>query len=104
MLLHLAGYKVLLIEARDRIGGRTWTTQTENGDYLDIGGTYIHWAQPHFWVELVRYGLKNEVKNCREYFQGSALPVTFLNGEKKTWEPHELVRLNSTLLHPLNAG
>jgi NADPH-dependent 2,4-dienoyl-CoA reductase/sulfur reductase-like enzyme len=38
------GYKVSLIEARDRIGGRTWTSTIEGFDY-EMGGTWIHWGQ-----------------------------------------------------------
>lgn len=34
--------KVLLLEARDRIGGRTWTAK-EWGEDLEMGGTYVHW-------------------------------------------------------------
>jgi NADPH-dependent 2,4-dienoyl-CoA reductase/sulfur reductase-like enzyme len=38
------GYKVALIEARDRIGGRTWTSKIEGFGY-EMGGTWIHWEQ-----------------------------------------------------------
>lgn len=33
---------VLLIEARDRIGGRTWTA-SELGEEIEMGGTWVHW-------------------------------------------------------------
>lgn len=33
---------VLLIEARDRIGGRTWTAR-ELGEEFEMGGTWVHW-------------------------------------------------------------
>lgn len=33
---------VLLIEGRDRIGGRTWTAK-ELGEEFEMGGTWIHW-------------------------------------------------------------
>lgn len=50
------GQKVLLLEARDRLGGRTWTTSFE--DYqVELGGTYVHSTQPFVWSELQRYGL-----------------------------------------------
>ena len=54
--LSLRQRKVLLVEARDRIGGRTFTAQLENGNF-EIGGTWIHWSQPHVWTEITRYGL-----------------------------------------------
>ncbi|CAF4050418.1 unnamed protein product [Rotaria sordida] len=53
--LSLRGRKVLIIEAKDRIGGRTLTTQVENRNF-EIGGTWIHWSQPHIWTEITRYG------------------------------------------------
>jgi len=49
------GRSVLIIEARDRIGGRTFTAQVDNQQY-EIGGTWIHWSQPHIWTEMTRYG------------------------------------------------
>jgi monoamine oxidase len=54
--LSLRGRKVLIVEARDRIGGRTFTAQLENRNY-EMGGTWIHWSQPHVWTEVTRYGL-----------------------------------------------
>jgi monoamine oxidase len=33
---------VLLLEARDRIGGRTWTAN-ELGEEIEMGGTWVHW-------------------------------------------------------------
>ncbi|CAF1428939.1 unnamed protein product [Rotaria magnacalcarata] len=54
--LSLQNRKVLLVEARDRIGGRTFTTEFENEKY-EMGGTWIHWSQPHVWTEVTRYGL-----------------------------------------------
>jgi monoamine oxidase len=54
--LSLRGRSVLIIEARDRIGGRTFTAQYDNQKF-EIGGTWIHWSQPHVWTEVTRYGL-----------------------------------------------
>lgn len=48
---------VTVLEARDRVGGRTWT-DTRWGKQLDMGGTWIHWTQPHVWAEVTRYGLQ----------------------------------------------
>ena len=55
--LSLRGHSVLVLEARDRIGGRTWTTE-RLGRTLELGGTWVHWTQPHVWAELSRYGLE----------------------------------------------
>lgn len=51
-----AGKSVLLVEARDRIGGRTWLDRRLDMD-LELGGTWVHWTQPYVWAELHRYGL-----------------------------------------------
>lgn len=72
-----AGKSVLIIEARDRIGGRTWATKSR-GHYMEseykqlfayliwlifaVGGTWVYWTQPHVWSELKRYGLDRELK------------------------------------------
>lgn len=50
------GLNVVVLEARDRIGGRTWTDHRLGHD-LEIGGTWLHWTQPHSWAEVTRYGL-----------------------------------------------
>ncbi len=51
------GYKTLTLEARDRIGGRTWFDK-RLGKEIEMGGTYIHWNQPHMWAEITRYGIE----------------------------------------------
>ncbi|QKJ19739.1 flavin monoamine oxidase family protein [Microbacterium hominis] len=51
-----AGRRVLVLEARDRIGGRTWLDERMGMD-LELGGTWVHWTQPHVWAELARYGI-----------------------------------------------
>ncbi|MGW3943678.1 flavin monoamine oxidase family protein [Streptomyces phaeochromogenes] len=53
------GRSVILIEALDRLGGRTWTDD-RLGTRIEMGGTDIHWLQPHVWSEVSRYGLKIE--------------------------------------------
>ena len=55
------GMHILLIEARDRIGGRTWTAKV-CGDEFGMGGTWVHWNQPHVFSELYRYGLRQCLK------------------------------------------
>src|SRR5699024_2533713 len=51
------GLDVLVLEARDRIGGRTWT-DSRLGQDLEMGGTWVHWSQPHAWAEGSPYGLE----------------------------------------------
>ncbi len=51
------GHDVLILEARGRLGGRTWYRDSVLGRPLEMGGTWVHWTQPHVWAEIVRYGL-----------------------------------------------
>ena len=52
----LRGRSVLLLEARDRLGGRTWTAPWD-GRQIEYGGAWVHWHQPHTFSELTRAGL-----------------------------------------------
>ncbi|GAB2741856.1 flavin monoamine oxidase family protein [Salinifilum aidingensis] len=49
--------RVVVLEARDRLGGRVWTDHRLGRD-LELGGTWLHWVQPHVWAEITRYGLE----------------------------------------------
>src|SRR5215475_8064292 len=40
-LLHDSGFNVTLLEARNRLGGRTWTDNSL-GAPLDLGGSWVH--------------------------------------------------------------
>jgi monoamine oxidase len=51
------GYRTLLLEARDRLGGRTFSAII-HGEPHELGGTWVHWSQPHFWAEKLRYGIE----------------------------------------------
>ncbi len=53
--LTAAGLDCTLIEARDRLGGRTWYRDW-GGDDIEMGGGWVHWHQPHAWAELTRAG------------------------------------------------
>lgn len=52
--LRAQGRRTLLLEARDRIGGRTWT-DTFLGELIELGGTWVAQVQPHIWREIIRY-------------------------------------------------
>ena len=52
----LRGASVLLLEARERLGGRTWSAAWE-GHAIEYGGAWVHWHQPHTFSELTRAGL-----------------------------------------------
>ncbi|KAI8314185.1 Monoamine oxidase N [Colletotrichum sp. SAR11_240] len=87
--LALAGKSVLLVEARDRIGGRTWTAYSERGESYEMGGTWIHWQQPHVFAEVQRYGLDDFIETnavpegCTIYSKANAAdPVISRNSQE----------------------
>lgn len=57
--LHDAGHSVLVLEGRDRLGGRAWFKEYPGtGKSIEYGGTWVapRW-QPHVKAELERYSL-----------------------------------------------
>lgn len=44
-LLHKLGYKVLVLEARNRIGGRIWTFKHSTSVNLDLGAFWLHYLK-----------------------------------------------------------
>lgn len=53
------GFNTLVLEARNRLGGRTFTSEFE-GHQVELGGAWIHWVQPNVWAEKERYGIDVE--------------------------------------------
>lgn len=53
---------VLMLEARDRLGGRTWTKKWADTDIeLEFGGQWIYpESQVHMRMEVERYGIRTE--------------------------------------------
>lgn len=60
---------MLLLEARDRIGGRSWSSNID-GYPFEMGGTWVHWGQAHVWREIVRYNLTKGLENSFDLSQG----------------------------------
>ena len=47
------GKSFILVEARDRTGGRVFT-DTTLGESFDAGARYIHWAERNPWADVAR--------------------------------------------------
>jgi phytoene dehydrogenase-like protein len=62
----MAGLKTLLLEGRDRIGGRTWSSDVDGYPY-EMGGTWVHWFQPHVYRELSRYNMADQLKHSTDF-------------------------------------
>ncbi|GGP64964.1 flavin monoamine oxidase family protein [Saccharothrix coeruleofusca] len=54
--LRRKGLAVLLLEARDRVGGRAWTSTFE-GEQVEMGATWIDPLQTNVWAETQNQGI-----------------------------------------------
>ncbi|WP_159054045.1 flavin monoamine oxidase family protein [Streptomyces sp. AS58] len=54
--LKAKGKRTLILEARDRVGGRAWTS-TFSGVPIEFGATWIHPSQTLIWNEVQRLGI-----------------------------------------------
>lgn len=69
--------RITLVEARNRLGGRTFTSEFA-GQQVDFGGTWVHWFQPFVWAEIQRYGIAlSETKGV------TASRLIYLDGDGK---------------------
>ncbi|HXV41870.1 MAG TPA: FAD-dependent oxidoreductase, partial [Anaerolineae bacterium] len=48
------GFEVILLEGRNRLGGRVWTDRSWPGTALDLGGSWIHGIKGNPLTELVK--------------------------------------------------
>lgn len=77
----------MLLEGRDRIGGRTWNGIVDGFNY-EMGGTWIHWHMPHIYREMSFYNMQSELivtqtpGGKHDYF-------TLKNGDKAINMSHE---------------
>ncbi|MBT6905391.1 MAG: NAD(P)-binding protein, partial [Gemmatimonadetes bacterium] len=55
--ISMRGHRALILEARPRLGGRTFTSRFSGHD-IDLGGTWFGNSQPFIWTEKMRYGLE----------------------------------------------
>jgi monoamine oxidase len=53
-----AGKKVVVLEARDRVGGRVWTRHLENGLYIDLGAQWVGPGQDRLYALARQTGVE----------------------------------------------
>jgi phytoene dehydrogenase-like protein len=64
--MQLLGLSVLILEARDRIGGRSWSAGID-GYPFEMGRTWVPWGQPPVWREISRYNMRKELEISQAY-------------------------------------
>ena len=77
-----AGKSVLVVEARDRVGGRTWT-HTSNGRQFDLGGQFVGPTQDH------------ALALCKEF--GIRITPSAVDGDSLFEREHDLLRYQGVL-------
>jgi monoamine oxidase len=56
-MLHEAGRSFVILEARDRIGGRAQSVPLSDGSMAERGAQYVHGARLATWEYIARHGL-----------------------------------------------
>jgi monoamine oxidase len=74
--LKQAGRSVALMEARDRVGGRTFTEVRDDGLWIDRGGAWIGPGQDAIYALMKEFG----VPSYKQYVDGDAM--MFVDGKK----------------------
>ncbi|MFE3661164.1 FAD-dependent oxidoreductase [Streptomyces sp. NPDC059165] len=89
--------KIQILEARDRIGGRTWT-RAFAGEQVELGGTWVDPKQRNIWREVQRYKLEltEDAGPTRAIFPA--------NGGFASFAPEEAFARQAELLTPLFDG
>src|SRR6201984_261015 len=69
--LKQAGESVALLEARDRVGGRTFTEVRDDGVWIDRGGAWIGPGQDRIKALMTEFG----VPSYKQYLDGQAMMI-----------------------------
>lgn len=96
-LLKESGLRPLVLEARDRVGGRTFTVQNEGSGWVDLGGAYVGPTQNRIFRLAKEYGVQtykvNEKENLLYYHHGKA--HAFKGSFPPMWNPLAIMDFNN---------
>uniref|UniRef100_UPI00398EFC0A amine oxidase [flavin-containing]-like n=1 Tax=Pristiophorus japonicus TaxID=55135 RepID=UPI00398EFC0A len=96
-LLMEGGLKVMVLEARDRVGGRTYTVQGPEFQYVDLGGAYVGPTQNRILRLAKELGINtyqvNEKEQLIHFVKGRSYPF---NGPfPPVWNPIAFMDYNN---------
>lgn len=96
-LLRESGLKPVVLEARDRVGGRTFTVRNKETTCVDLGGAYIGPTQNRILRLAKEYNVKtykvNEEESLVHYVRGKSYP--FKGSFPPMWNPFALMDFNN---------
>lgn len=81
-LLHAAGRRVVVLEARDRVGGRTWTDRSP-GFSVDRGASWIHGVDGNPLADLVDALGMRSIEFTVGSFQAGGRPIANYDEEHR---------------------
>ncbi|XP_066267397.1 amine oxidase [flavin-containing] B-like isoform X3 [Branchiostoma lanceolatum] len=98
-LLHETGLDVQVLEARDRVGGRTYTVSDPSCGYVDLGGAYVGPTQDRILrvakeLDVTTYKVDAEQKAV-SYFGGVHRSASFDDPSLLTNNPLALLDMNN---------
>ncbi|KAJ3592724.1 hypothetical protein NHX12_007851 [Muraenolepis orangiensis] len=96
-LLKESGLNPLVLEARDRVGGRTFTVKNKETKYVDLGGAYVGPTQNRIFRLAKEYGVEtykvNEKENLAHHCNGKTKPFT--GPFPPMWNPLAMMDFNN---------
>ncbi|KAH8688513.1 hypothetical protein BGZ61DRAFT_353207 [Ilyonectria robusta] len=92
--LALSKKKVLLIEARDRVGGRTYSVDLD-GYVYEMGGTWVSHFQGNLFREMQRYGVDRDLVTTRQSMHENNYYTMNISGDTKKLSHSEAGKLQA---------
>lgn len=98
--LKQSGHSVALLEARDRVGGRTFTESRADGTWIDRGGAWIGPGQDRIYALLDEFG----IPSYKQFAGGDAIMVVdgkqsrYRGAVPRSMNPFAMVNLGAAML------